>query len=562
MQTKMIHIDNLEKSEINARRTTNKLAFADLVASIEAHGLLQNLVVTEGKKGKYEVIAGGRRLDALRSLQQKDETYVFVRCEVVEAEKAAEMSLAENIVRQAMHPADEFEAFAKLAAAGQTAEQIATRFGAPAKHVEQRLQLGRVHPDLIKAYRDEKIILESLMAFTITDDQKRQLAVYKSLKQWERDRPNAIRGRLAQKMYDSNNARVKFVTLEAYSKAGGATRKDLFEDNTYIENTDLFDKLFNEKVEESIEKVKKEGWAWAEYIPENSHEYTRKMHRLFEPFTKAQKAIAGAIMTFSYDGKMQINRGYVKAADKKSLNNLNPKKKGKSEPQKSEGMSQALIDSLKDYRLEVAQLAIMRNPDIAYDLMVFNAALAYHHKSTYTGPDIHFSEHYPRSLEEQADSKATNEMEAIGKALNDSWMKHKNEAQMFDAFRQLTPREKQEILAFCIARTLRAQLYRADSAFELALASTGIDVADYWRPTQENYLGRIGKTQLLEIGEELKGKEWADKHKDAKKGPLAHAVELIFKSLEADEKTKSWLPEGMQFSMPEEKKPAKKKKAA
>ena len=52
-----------------------------------------------------------------------------VPCQVVADEHALEISLAENTVRLAMHPADEFEAFARLAEAGQTAEQIAERFG-------------------------------------------------------------------------------------------------------------------------------------------------------------------------------------------------------------------------------------------------------------------------------------------------------------------------------------------------------------------------------------------------------------------------------------------------
>ena len=50
-------------------------------------------------------------------------------CQIVTDEHALEMSLAENTVRLAMHPADEFEAFARLIDDGQTAEQIAERFG-------------------------------------------------------------------------------------------------------------------------------------------------------------------------------------------------------------------------------------------------------------------------------------------------------------------------------------------------------------------------------------------------------------------------------------------------
>jgi ParB family transcriptional regulator, chromosome partitioning protein len=39
-----------------------------------------------------------------------------------------------------MHPADEFEAFARLAADGLTPDQIGERFGKSRLHVEQRLK--------------------------------------------------------------------------------------------------------------------------------------------------------------------------------------------------------------------------------------------------------------------------------------------------------------------------------------------------------------------------------------------------------------------------------------
>ena len=54
-------------------------------------------------------------------------------CQIVADEHAFEMSLAENTVRLAMHPADQFEAFAELIGKGQTAAQVAVRFGVEEK---------------------------------------------------------------------------------------------------------------------------------------------------------------------------------------------------------------------------------------------------------------------------------------------------------------------------------------------------------------------------------------------------------------------------------------------
>jgi len=55
----------------NVRKTAcADSALQELAASIAAHGLLQSLVVRETRKGKFAVVAGGRRLSALRLLAE------------------------------------------------------------------------------------------------------------------------------------------------------------------------------------------------------------------------------------------------------------------------------------------------------------------------------------------------------------------------------------------------------------------------------------------------------------------------------------------------------------
>ena len=195
MNIPMIEVNKLEKSPLNARRTVTKGAAEDMKASILAHGgILHNLVVTGAGDGHYRVIDGGRRLEALKALQAEGKLPVdyAVPCQVRSEENALESSLAANTVRLAMHPADEFEAFARLAA-GNTAEQIGIRFGKTARYVEQRLKLGNADPKLLKAYREEELTLECLMAFTITDDRKRQMKVYRSLRESRTLNPRSIR---------------------------------------------------------------------------------------------------------------------------------------------------------------------------------------------------------------------------------------------------------------------------------------------------------------------------------------------------------------------------------
>ena len=173
------------------------------------------------------------------------------------------MSLAENTVRLAMHPADQFEAFAELIEKeGQTAAQVAERFGIEESLVIQRMKLARVAPQLLKAYRDGEMTLESLMAFTITDNPKQQLKVYKSLSDWQKDDPRHIRACLTEKMVEAGDRLVSFVGLDAYTAAGGSVRADLFGEEAYLENPKLLHKLADAKLDGIRRQLEGEGWGW------------------------------------------------------------------------------------------------------------------------------------------------------------------------------------------------------------------------------------------------------------------------------------------------------------
>lgn len=60
-------------------------------------------------------------------------------CKIAEDEiDATELSLAENVVRDDMHPADQFEAFRLLIDKGAPVEDVAARFGVTPTVVTQR----------------------------------------------------------------------------------------------------------------------------------------------------------------------------------------------------------------------------------------------------------------------------------------------------------------------------------------------------------------------------------------------------------------------------------------
>ena len=170
-----VPLSRLALAPENVRKTpADPVAEAEMKASIAAHGLLENLVVRmdgPADAGAYAVIAGGRRLAAMKALAEDgtiDADHPVPCLVAADPAMAGELSLAENIVRIAMHPADQVIAFSKLAGAGLSVGSIAARFGTAERLVEQRLRLGNVAPDLLDAYRADEIDLEVLKAFSVT----------------------------------------------------------------------------------------------------------------------------------------------------------------------------------------------------------------------------------------------------------------------------------------------------------------------------------------------------------------------------------------------------------
>ncbi len=105
-----------------------------------------------------------------------------VPCQVREGDAGSgEVSLAENVMRIAMHPADQVVAFTKLAQSGQSVSSVAARFGLSEQLVEQRMRLGSVAPELLDVYRADGIDFEVLKAFAVTTDRERQMAVWEQL---------------------------------------------------------------------------------------------------------------------------------------------------------------------------------------------------------------------------------------------------------------------------------------------------------------------------------------------------------------------------------------------
>ncbi|TBU98375.1 chromosome partitioning protein ParB [Stutzerimonas kirkiae] len=263
------------RSKRNAR-TTSRMSIPELAASIARVGPLQNLVVILAVDGEhYEVVAGDRRLTALKLLAKKKRIAADfeVPCLLVPDASARTVSLAENLLREQMHPADQFEAFAALVKEGRPIEDIAADFGVSPLVVQRRLKLANVSPRLLADYRAGAVTLEQLMALTITDDHAAQEAAFYGAPEWQRG-ASALRERLTEREIDATHPLVHFAGLDAYTAAGGGIRRDLFAEGdagTYLTDAALLETLVRGKLDALAGDVRAEGWAWVEAVPHMSY---------------------------------------------------------------------------------------------------------------------------------------------------------------------------------------------------------------------------------------------------------------------------------------------------
>lgn len=437
-----IPLDQLSLSAMNVRKTQSTDAQEEMKASLFHHGLQQNLVVVAQSEDAYEVIAGGRRLVAMQAIAAAGEIVPNIGedwripCQVIDAGDATEISLAENTVREAMHPADQYEAWSKMIADGKTPAEVALRFGVSEQVVRRRLKLAAVAPDLMDAFRAGKISLENLMAFALTDDHVRQLDVWEKVKSEHSLGAHYIRRLLTEDAVSGNSKLARFVGEDAYERAGGIIERDLFTDHSYFENAALLEALAMQKLDSAAEALQQE-WAFVQAsfdcdrtllhsydtleprisgAPEElMQEYETKLQRYMdlqngdfteeeaedeealqaeseeleetleqlqqqlEPFrhyTAEQKQQSGCFVYVSHNGELEIRYGQQKRQRQATGNAVGSGTEGQGTGSPVDamdaGFSQSLTADLAIYRTQILQAAIGDDFASAFDLTTYS----------------------------------------------------------------------------------------------------------------------------------------------------------------------------------------------
>lgn len=150
MQVREISVELIDISAANTRKDLRDgqvdSTIEDLARSIERQGLLSPISVFSSSNGRYELVAGQRRLLAFKHLKRA--TIPAVVHETMTEEAATAVSLVENVHRADMNPRDKAVAFKLLADRLGSVQAVKRETGVGEGTVRKYIQLLALAPKL------------------------------------------------------------------------------------------------------------------------------------------------------------------------------------------------------------------------------------------------------------------------------------------------------------------------------------------------------------------------------------------------------------------------------
>jgi ParB family transcriptional regulator, chromosome partitioning protein len=325
----------------------------------------------------------------------------------------------------------------------------------------------------------------------------------------------------------------------------------------------------NDQLVEQLEGDLAEGTQEAKVANDRLDEIERELEGIEDSRREIDPAVRAQIGTFVYIGGDGEARVHTRMFSEKPVVDPNapPKVTGGGFGDDGAGgidhgpkLSATLIDELATQRRQILVAHIASDPAMALDLTIFLMA-----------QNVVFEQNYVRNhstLKSSAaqfpifgfrdeGSMASQTIEDQRQRLDTSWAGHKTMTERFDAFRALDDEARGNWVAFSIARTLEPSLNVAEggrsNGFHDHLGrALDIQVEHWWRPTAENFFGRVKKDVMLDALEDIGGPILRGRYKDAKKGDLAATCASLCNGqgiVEAEirEKAAAWLPDAMRF---------------
>lgn len=581
-----VPLTDLYLSDLNPRKEASEEGVALLAESLVTCGLIQNIAGLRDDAGKVGIVAGGRRLRALSIAVAARPDLALVPVQMAPTPLVAEeWANAENAAREELNAVDEVRAYGKMANKGSDIARISQAFGVNEAHVRRRLALAGLPCPVLDAVKAGEISQGIAKAMTVSDDAAKILEVLERASSgWMNE--YQVKTLLKPDAADGDSREARFVGLEAYEAAGGIVSKDLFEDETLLNNPDILERLFAEKLEDAATQIQQdEGWSWV-MTTENSNPFWYELQRdhgfarvykeegvltgeqserydalaelaegdvLDEAgqvelaaleaiteggYTDEQKRYSGIMVHVSHSGEISVTYGLVRKDDQamaishgiiEEPKHMNSADQKKVKP----AFSQKFIDDMTAIRLASVQTALLVKPEYVLDLFAFAVSPA----SVYHNDLFGFGYNATERNAPEIDDEFRLDPRLGGKRDEDAEQAHKafqamaenGKSGAFAAFREAGKKTRNGAITAFLARAFKTQ--GNDFMAEIE-AEIGADMRSIWTPTAENCFKRLKGPQLDDLYKDL-----LDLHVDtddyrafskSKKGEKNEAMHKLF----------------------------------
>ncbi|CCV02906.1 conserved hypothetical protein [Mesorhizobium metallidurans STM 2683] len=367
MQLAHIPLDRLNISALNMRHGKRAPDLSDILPSVRARGVLVPLLVRpNGSPESFEIVAGRRRYFAAKSLADERGKADPLPCAIMEAGEdadALEASLIENVARLNPDEVSQWETFSRLIREGRTVPEIAGTFGITELQVKRILALGELLPKIREAYRRDEINTETARYLTMASkaQQKDWLALFADPGQY------APRGyQLKQWLFGGQSISTK-VALFAIEDYPGLIVSDLFGEESYFADADLFWQKQNEAIAAKRDACLEHGWSEVIVLEPGQHFHSWDHEKT--PKKKGGKVF----ISVSHRGEVECHEGWLSRKEaRRARANGEGAEETAAKPSRPEltGPMQNYVDL---HRHAAVRFGLLDHPGAALRLMVAHA---------------------------------------------------------------------------------------------------------------------------------------------------------------------------------------------
>jgi len=552
MKLDFIPLDKLVVSKTNMRYGKKAPDVADILPTVRRRGVIQPVLVRPNcAPGGFEIVAGSRRFHAAKIVAEErrlagDTTTEPMPCAILDDgddAAAIEASMIENMARLDPDEVTQWENFTRLVREGRKVEDIAATFGLPDLTVKRVLALGNLLPAIRDLYRKERIDAATVRHLTmasksqqkawlaLADDENAYLPTGHQLKAW---------------LFGGQSIPVKHALFDVEA-SGIATIADLFGEDRYVADADVFWTAQNAEIEARRAAYVEQGWADAIIVPPSDHFSTWE-------YEKAGKRKGGRVyIDVRATGEVIVHEGYVSGKEARRIAKAEGSENGTGQKAARPEVTSTMQTYVDLHRHAAVRAALTGHPAIALRLMVAHAIGGSHLWRVSPEPQSTRNDEVRDSLdnskaEADFDERRRAVLAVLGFSAEEPTVTGGNGDDygvvgIFQRLLDLPDTVVMEVIAIVMGETLAS----GSAAVEAVGVEIGVDMARCWQADDAFFELIRDREVLTRIVAEVAGETVASANAGEKTKTLKRIVRDHLDGTNGRDRRESWVPRWMAF---------------